>query len=108
MTLQSLRKPAEYIIVLLLLPVLAFLVQFLFARWSSPLYSENYDFDQSIFYVIGRAWHDGYLPYLTAWDSKGPIIFLANMLGYCIEPNIRGVFWLLALQMPMFWHEIVK
>lgn len=94
MTLQSLRKSAEYIIVLLLLPVLAFLVQFLFARWSSPLYSDNYDFDQSIFYVIGRAWHDGHLPYLTAWDSKGPIIFLANMLGYCIEPNIRGVFWL--------------
>ena len=94
MTLQSLRKSAEYIIVLLLLPVLAFLVQFLFARWSSPLYSDNYDFDQSIFYVIGRAWHDGHLPYLTARDSKGPIIFLANMLGYCIEPNIRGVFWL--------------
>ena len=45
MTLQSLRKSAEYIIVLLLLPVLAFLVQFLFARWSSPLYSDNFDFD---------------------------------------------------------------
>ena len=61
MNQQSLRKTVEWSIVLLLLPVLAFLVQYIFARWSSPLYSGNYDFDQSIFYVIGRAWHEGTL-----------------------------------------------
>lgn len=32
-------------------------------------------FDQDIFYVIGRNWAEGKLPYVTAWDSKGPYIF---------------------------------
>ncbi len=47
--------------------------------------------DQDIFYVIGRNWANGELPYVTAWDSKGPIIFLANMLGYLITKSEMGV-----------------
>lgn len=50
--------------------------------------------DQDIFYVIGRNWSEGKLPYITAWDSKGPFIFFFNMLGYLITKSDFGVFLL--------------
>lgn len=49
-------------------------------------------FDQDIFYVIGRNWAEGEIPYITAWDSKGPFIFFFNMLGYMMTKNEMGVF----------------
>ncbi len=51
-------------------------------------------FDQDIFYVIGRNWAEGKLPYITAWDSKGPFIFFFNMLGYLMTKSDLGVFLL--------------
>lgn len=48
-------------------------------------------FDQDIFYVIGRNWAEGKLPYITAWDSKGPFIFFFNTLGYLITKSDLGV-----------------
>ena len=51
-------------------------------------------YDQDIFYVIGRNWSEGKLPYITAWDSKGPFIFFFNMLGYLITKSDFGVFLL--------------
>lgn len=56
-------------------------------------------FDQDIFYVIGRNWAEGNLPYITAWDSKGPIIFFFNMLGYLITKSEQGVFLLQYINM---------
>lgn len=56
-------------------------------------------FDQDIFYVIGRNWVHGYIPYVTAWDSKGPIIFFFNMLGYMITQSELGVFLLQTISM---------
>ena len=56
-------------------------------------------FDQDIFYVIGRNWANGNIPYLTTWDSKGPIIFFTNMLGYLITKSELGVFILQSISM---------
>ena len=48
--------------------------------------------DSAIFMVIGKNWAHGLLPYVTAWDHKGPMIFLANAIGYLITGNHIGVY----------------
>lgn len=71
-----------------LLSVVALLV---FSISSSPLWP-NISFDQSVFSVIGWNWAHGLLPYVTAWDSKGPIIFFVNMLGHLFTDGETGIF----------------
>lgn len=48
--------------------------------------------DSAIFMVIGKNWAQGLLPYVTAWDHKGPMIFLANAIGYLLTGNHIGVY----------------
>ncbi len=48
--------------------------------------------DSVIFMVIGKNWANGLLPYVTAWDHKGPMIFLANAIGYLLTGNHIGVY----------------
>lgn len=69
----------------------AFLFLYVFSASTSPLY-DGIGFDQNIFNVVGRTWADGGLPYVSAWDSKGPVIFFVNMLGYRLTGNVTGVF----------------
>lgn len=80
----------QNISILLILAAMAiavtFLCSYLIMPGQLPLAS-----NQDIFYVIGRNWANGELPYVSAWDSKGPIIFLANALGYLITKSELGV-----------------
>lgn len=76
--------------ILLILAAIAFAVTFLCSYLIMPG-QRALAGDQDIFYVIGRNWANGELPYVTAWDSKGPIIFLANALGYLITKSALGV-----------------
>ncbi len=41
--------------------------------------------DFSIFYIIGKMWRDGYLPYVDLFDHKGPFIFWIYFLGLKIN-----------------------
>lgn len=60
---------------------------------SSFLFSDVPSFDQEMFEIIGREWSRGSLPYRDVWDSKGPIIFFCNMLGYRLGGH-ACIFWL--------------
>ena len=48
--------------------------------------------DQAMFMTIGKYWAKGVLPYVGLWDSKGPIIFFINALGYLIFGSKTGIF----------------
>ncbi len=73
-----------------LLAIISFIVIYACSYYAHTNY-RALAFDQDIFYVIGRNWAEGKLPYVTAWDSKGPYIFFFNMLGYLITKSDIGV-----------------
>ncbi len=73
-----------------LLAIISFIVLYACSYYAHTNY-RVLAFDQDIFYVIGRNWAEGKLPYVTAWDSKGPYIFFFNMLGYLITKSDIGV-----------------
>ena len=78
-------------IVFLLLVILSIGVLCVCSFSTSPFYHVP-AYDQDMFYTIGRVWAEGGLPYVDAWDSKGPIIFFFNALGYFLTHSHLGVF----------------
>lgn len=68
-----------------------------FSVTTSPLYEYGAYCDSAMFQVIGRGWCDGVLPYVGLWDSKGPMIFFINALGYAMTGTQLGVFILQVL-----------
>lgn len=59
---------------------------------TSPLFGAAYSGDAAMFLTIGKYWAKGTLPYVGLWDSKGPIIFGINALGYLLLDSKYGVF----------------
>lgn len=77
---------------LFLLLMVAFSVLLLYSSSTSPLYETMRPFDPAIFECIGKGWAHGHIPYVEMWDSKGPVIFFANMLGYLLCDSRTGIF----------------
>lgn len=51
--------------------------------------------DTPIFFMCGKAWMNGMIPYVDFTDSKGPLLWLIQGIGYLISPyNYIGVFLL--------------
>lgn len=49
--------------------------------------------DRAWFYMCGKAWMEGLVPYRDFTDSKGPMIWLIYGIGYLISPhNFYGLF----------------
>lgn len=76
------------------LPVflVVFLMVSIYSYCTSPFYHEPSAGDSAMFMVIGKYWTEGSLPYVGFWDSKGPIIFLANALGNFQILGVSGLF----------------
>ena len=81
--------------------LLAFLFCLKFSLTTSPLYAIQGD-DSAMFYVIGKSWFKGYLPYVSLWDQKGPLIFLINGLGYLLAGSKLGVFFIQVISLGVF------
>lgn len=60
---------------------------------TSPLYDRATG-DTSMFYMIGKGWTQGILPYSGLFDQKGPIIYLINGLGHLLTHTVKGVFYI--------------
>lgn len=58
---------------------------------TSPLYRYFLGWDSAQFQTIGKMWSLGKIPYVDAFDHKGPFIFWVNMLGYLLTGNYIGV-----------------
>ena len=53
----------------------------------------NYPGDASWFFMAGKSWMSGLIPYRDFADSKGPLVWLIYGLGYLISGNsLRGLF----------------
>ena len=51
--------------------------------------------DSAIFFMCGKAWMNGMIPYVDFTDSKGPLLWLIYGIGYFISNyDYIGVFWL--------------
>ncbi len=60
---------------------LTLLVLFLLPGVFNELANDN----GGIFLYIGQRWFHGQIPYHYAWDNKGPVLFLINMIGVAIS-----------------------
>lgn len=51
--------------------------------------------DSAWFFMCGKAWMNGLLPYADFADSKGPLLWLIYGVGYLISnTDFTGVFWI--------------
>lgn len=53
----------------------------------SPFYEMVDCYDPAIFYMTGKAWAHGYIPYVDFMDVKGPLLPFINMVGYLMSPE---------------------
>jgi len=54
--------------------------------------------DTAWFFMCGKAWVNGMVPYVDFADSKGPLLWLIYACGYLIHPySYVGVFWISCL-----------
>lgn len=72
-----------------------------FSVTTSPLYQIDGQ-DSAIFYLIGKYWAQGSLPYVDLWDHKGPVIFFINCLGYLLTKSQLGVILLQICSLSVF------
>lgn len=78
----------------------------LFLYFFSLSTSPRYFFignDSIIFQVIGKCWIDGLLPYVGAFENKGPFLFAINALGYMIYPR----YGIMLLQIPFMYFSLL-
>ena len=54
--------------------------------------------DSSIFFIYGKAWMNGMVPYTDFTEPKGPLLFLIYGCGYLLSHyDCIGVFWISCL-----------
>lgn len=82
--------------------LIAFLFCLKFSYTTSFLYNGCHGVDSAIFYIIGKFWAQGYIPYVDLWDHKGPIIFFVNCLGHLLTGDKTGVFILQVVSLSVF------
>lgn len=84
----------ESVKVLLVLLLYSFILMF-FLSPDSYLYDLYYHADSSIFFMCGKAWMCGMMPYVDFADSKGPLLWFIYGIGYLLSHHsMVGVFWL--------------
>lgn len=84
--------------------IAAFLFCLKFSLTTSFLYDGIHGADSAIFYIIGKYWAQGYLPYVDLWDHKGPVIFLINCIGHLLTGDKTGVFILQVASLSVFLY----
>ena len=77
---------------------LLFLFVFILEFWIS-INSYTHDLynriDSAIFFMSGKAWMNGMIPYVDFSDSKGPLLWLIFGIGYLFSNyNYLGIFWI--------------
>lgn len=74
--------------------LLSVFVLFFYSQ-DSYLYDLYNRVDSAWFFMCGKAWMNGMVPYVDFTDSKGPLLWLIYGLGYLISPrDYTGVYWI--------------
>lgn len=62
---------------------------------DSYLYLLGPRVDSAWFFMCGKAWMNGMVPYVDFSDAKGPLLWLIYGVGYLLSPrDYHGVFWM--------------
>ena len=70
----------------------------LFMCNMSPFHNGLFCSDVNCFFMEGKAWALGYIPYVDFIDTKGPLLFFIFAIGYLISPeSTLGVYLLASL-----------
>lgn len=81
----------------ILLLILAFILNAFFTS-SSPIQSFYFSPDANAFYMFGKCFASGMVPYVDFIDTKGPFLFVLNMVGYLLSPDqFIGIYTLFSL-----------
>ena len=77
----------------LMMLVMAAAIMLLLSR-DSYLYLLGPRCDSAWFFMCGKAWMNGMVPYVDFADSKGPLLWLIYGVGYLLSHyDYHGVFW---------------
>ena len=84
-------------------------VALLLVSWDSYLYDLWQHHDVIWFYMCGKAWMNGMVPYVDFADSKGPLLWLIYGIGYLISPhNYTGMFWISCALYTFIFYQCYK
>ena len=65
--------------------------------------------DSAWFFMCGKAWMNGMIPYVDFADSKGPLLWLIYGIGYLLSPqNYIGVFWISCIWYWLIYYYTYK
>lgn len=70
----------------ILLLLTAFIFCLLYCPFS-PYGDLVKEYDFACFFMAGKAWYFGYVPYIDFIDVKGPLLFLLFKIGYALSPG---------------------
>lgn len=79
---------------IVLICIVAALFVMICSLTTTPLMGIPTGGDSAMFQTIGKYWLQGVRPYTGLWDSKGPMIFFVNAIGYLLTGSKTGVFLL--------------
>lgn len=80
-----------------------------FYSQDSYLYDLYNRVDSAWFFMCGKAWMNGMVPYVDFADSKGPLLWLIYGLGYLISPrDYTGVYWITCLWYSFIYYYTYK
>ena len=66
-----------------------------FVSYDSFTHDLYYRCDSAWFFMCGKAWMNGLIPYVDFADSKGPLLWLIYGVGYLIDnDSYIGMFWI--------------
>ena len=88
--------------------VISFVVVLIYSTSTSILYTEPSAGDSAIFMTIGKYWAKGAIPYVDLWDSKGPMIFFINALGFTFLHSKYGIFIIQILSLSITAYFVFK
>lgn len=92
----------------LLLAMWAIVTLFLVSpdSYTHDLYQRN---NSAWFFMCGKAWMNGMVPYVDFSDSKGPLLWLVYGMGYLLSHyNYVGVFWITCVLYTVVFFFVYK
>ena len=76
---------------------------------DSVTHDLNMRIDESIFFMAGKAWMNGLVPYVDFADSKGPLLWLIYGIGYLLSSkNYLGIFLINCLMYSVMGYYVFK
>lgn len=100
----QMNKPLIFIICL----IFSFTVQF-FVNYDSPTHYGFKHIDGAWFLMCGKSMMNGLIPYVDFTDSKGPLLWLFNGIGYLIYPKgYEGLYILFSIYYSFVFYFCYK